>query len=124
MWLKGLKDVVAFVREQHLNNIGFTPVSNFHTCTNPYTGYKAFTRPEAAKLNRALEQAKIICEQEGTCLYQVCIEVFHEITTARLEALALGLDAPPEPPFYPGDPTLTFASSFKKKPASKRKKAI
>lgn len=124
MWLNNLKDVVAFVREQHLNNIGFTPATNFHTCVNSYTGFPAFTRTEAAQLNRALAQVIAICEQEGTNIYQVCIDVYQEICASRLEALSLGLDAPLEPPFYHGDPTLSFASSFKKKPARKLRQAV
>jgi hypothetical protein len=124
MWLTCLKDVIAFVKEQHLNNIGFTPATNFHTCVNSYTGFPAFTRPEAAQLNRMLAEATRICEQEGTDIYQVCIDVYQEISASRLEALSLGLDAPFEPPFYQGDSSLSFTSSFKKKPARKPRQAV
>ncbi|MCU0434777.1 MAG: hypothetical protein MUC87_15085 [Bacteroidia bacterium] len=117
----GLNEVTEFVREQHLNEIGFTPVTDFHTCMNRYTGYKAYTRNEAAALNRKLAEAAAVCEQHGTSIYQVCIDVFHEICNHKREALALGLDVPPEPPFYHGDPSFSNGFTPKRRAASKQK---
>jgi hypothetical protein len=111
--IRSINDVLAFVREQHSYNIGFTPVTNFHHCINSYTGYKAFTRNEAAKLNKQLARCKEICAQHGQCLYQICIETYHELTRRRLEAHALGVVVLPEPPFFLG----TEAEAYNKKKA-------
>jgi hypothetical protein len=111
--LRSIKDVWAFVQEQHSCNIGFTPVTNFHHCINKYTGYKAFTRNEAARLNKMLARCNEICAQEGQCLYQICIETYNELTRRRLEAHALGVVILPEPPFFLG----TEAEALNKKKA-------
>ncbi|MGL5889228.1 MAG: hypothetical protein ACRC3B_05050 [Bacteroidia bacterium] len=100
--IRTLDDVRAFVLEQHSCNIGFTPVTNFHDCINSYTRYKAFTHNEAAKLNKQLARCKEICNLHDECLYQICIETYHEFTRRRLEAHALGVVVLPEPPFFLG----------------------
>lgn len=73
--IQNLKDVAAFAKQIIAEKVSFHPDDDFNDYIFFNTGKPCYTKVEAAKRNKLMEECFSVCEKEGEDIYNLMLEV-------------------------------------------------